>query len=80
MSTDAAYFRLGMRIFAELSGMIAIPCVLAALLGKWLDARYDTSPRYMLILLALAFALTIYVIASKAKSYSAAFNKLLNEK
>ena len=67
--SDAKYYRLAARIFADFSGTIAVPVVLAALLGKWLDNRYDTEPRYMIILLVLAFALTAYAVIKKAKRY-----------
>ena len=37
MNQDAAYHRLAYKIFAEFTGTIAVPAVLATLLGKWLD-------------------------------------------
>jgi len=79
MANDSAYTRLAMRIFADFSGSIAIPAVLAALLGTWLDDRYSTGPRYLIILLALAFLATAIIIAKKAKKYGRMYEKL-NEK
>jgi len=76
MTTDAQYYRLALRIFADLSGAIAIPAVLAALLGKWLDGRYHTEPRYLIILLILAFAITIVSLRRKTKYYGQEFDKL----
>lgn len=81
MSKEAAYYRLSMRIFADFSGTIAIPAVGAAFLGKWVDTRFGTEPRYMIILLALAFLLTGFIVVRKAKKYRKAYERLIkNEK
>ena len=79
MSQDAKYYRLAGRIFADFSGIIAVPAVLAALLGKWLDERYGTEPRYLILLLVVAFALTVYAVVKKAKVYKNAYERLMNE-
>ena len=76
MSPDAQYRRLAMKIFADFSGAIAIPAVFAALLGKWLDTRYATEPRYLLILLAFAFISTAVIIVKKAKKYRIQYERL----
>lgn len=76
MSNEAANYRLGMKIFANLSGTIAVPAVLAALLGKWLDERYTTSPRYVLLLLAIALLSTAVLIIKKAKVYQQEYESI----
>lgn len=70
MGKDAQYQRLAMKIFADFSGSIAIPAVLAAFLGKWLDARYGTSPKLIILCLLVAFILTGMIIVRKARKYS----------
>ncbi len=80
MNSDAAYYRLAMKIFADFSGTIAIPAVFAALLGKWLDQKYHTEPRYLALLLILAFLSTGLMIRKKAKEYSIAYDSLINKK
>mgnify|MGYP001616126566 CR=1 FL=1 len=77
MSTDARYYRLAMKIFADFSGSIAIPAVLAALTGKWLDEKYATEPRYLIILLFLALGLTAIILVRKAKKYRLEYERLL---
>ena len=77
MNKDTAYYRLGFKIFADLTGIIAVPAVLAALLGKWLDARYQTSPRYILILFVLAFLFTASLIVKKAKRYKIEYERAI---
>lgn len=79
MATDAAYYRLAMRIFADFGGTIAVPAVLAALLGKWLDGQYGTYPRYLIICLVIAFALTAAMIVKKSRFYGKAYKKLIDQ-
>jgi len=78
MNKDVAYYRLGYKIFADLTGTIAIPAVLAALSGKWLDTRYNSSPRYILIFLFLAFLFTAFLIVKKAKKYKEEYERAIN--
>lgn len=65
-----------MKIFADFSGSIAIPAVGAAFLGKWLDARYGTSPKLIILCLLAAFVFTGIIIVRKARKYSAAYNSI----
>lgn len=80
MNSDAPYYRLALRIFADFSGSIAVPAVLAALLGKWLDQKYHTQPRYLIILLVIAFIFTAVHLQKKAKQYQTDYDRLLNKK
>ncbi len=77
--SEAKYYRLAGRIFADFSGTIAVPAVFASLLGKWLDTRYGTEPRYLIILMILALVLTGYMVVRKANVYKEAYESLMNE-
>lgn len=79
MNQDAAYRRLAFKIFAEFTGTIAVPAVLAALFGKWLDEKYSTEPRYLIILLVLAFASTGAFVYKRAKQYRDEYEKINKE-
>ncbi len=78
-SSDRAYQRLAFKILAEFGGIIAIPAVLAALAGKWLDTKYQTAPRYLIILLVLAFVLTAYSIKKKSAYYGRLYESITQE-
>jgi len=80
MSSDAPYYRLAGRIFADFSGTIAVPAVLGALSGKWLDEIYGTEPLYLLILLTLALVFTGFAIVKKAKKYTVQYESLIKRK
>jgi F0F1-type ATP synthase assembly protein I len=77
MASDARYYRLAMKIFADFSGTIAIPAVLSALAGKWLDERYATEPRYLILRLTFALVLTGIIVVRKAKKYRAQYEQLM---
>lgn len=76
MASDSAYQRLAMRIFADFSGTIAVPAVLGALLGKWLDGRYGTHPRYLIACLTVALLGTAILVVRKAKYYGKKYQDL----
>ncbi|MBI2474035.1 AtpZ/AtpI family protein [Candidatus Uhrbacteria bacterium] len=76
---DAAYYRLAGRIFADFSGIIAVPAVLAALLGKWLDQKQGTEPRYLILCLIVAFFFTGVLIVKKAKFYKDQYESVINK-
>ncbi len=65
-----------MKIFADFSGSIAIPAVLAAFLGKWLDTRYGTSPKLIILCLLVAFVLTGIIIVRKARKYARLYTSI----
>ncbi len=78
MSNDSAYYRLAFKIMSDLTGAIAVPAVLAALGGKWLDARYGTGHRYLIVLLVVAFGLSAYMIVKKSARYRAQYESVAN--
>lgn len=78
--TDRSLYLFAFKILGEFGVTIAVPAVLAALAGKWLDERFDTSPRYLILLLVLALALTAYLVVKKAKEYGKEYQKLFEEK
>ncbi|MFH0956167.1 MAG: AtpZ/AtpI family protein [Candidatus Falkowbacteria bacterium] len=45
--------------FAKLSGWIAAPIVIALYLGKWLDKKYDSAPRLLMVCIVFAFFISM---------------------
>ncbi len=72
-------YAFAFKTFGDFGITIAVPAVLAALGGKWLDARFMTGKRYTAILLVLAFALTAYIIVKKVKEYGRAYSQLFEK-
>ena len=48
-----------LKIFSRLSAWIVFPVLLGALLGKWLDRKYNCSPRWFLIVIGLSFVVSM---------------------
>jgi hypothetical protein len=59
----------GMRLFGDITTWIAVPIVLALILGKFLDRRYGTEPIIFLSLAGLGFFVTCSGIVKIAKEY-----------
>ncbi len=76
MSKDSAYYSLAFKIFFDFTGITAIPAVLAALAGKWMDTRFHTSPWCLIGLLILAFVSTGYLFVKKANQYKVELDDL----
>lgn len=75
-STDGAYYRLAFKICADWTGAIAVPAILGALAGQWLDKRYGTEPKWLMVLLFIAFLSTGITITKKARRYKAEFETI----
>lgn len=56
-------------IFSEVSGWIAGPVVVALILGKYLDGRFDTKPWIFLGLTGFAFLVSTYGIVKVVSRY-----------
>lgn len=75
-STDRAYYLFALHIIGDFGATIAIPAVLAALLGNWLDERYQKYPLFIILCLLVAFLMTIRIVQKKAKRYGEEYNKI----
>lgn len=73
---DRDYQFLGLRIVGDFGATIAVPVVLLALLGKWLDARWGTRPWLLIAGFALAAAISALSILKKAKRYGREYDAL----
>jgi len=59
-----------LQMFFRLSVWIVFPIILGALLGKWLDQRYNSSPRWFLLLVGLSFAISMVgLVKNTLKEY-----------
>jgi F0F1-type ATP synthase assembly protein I len=59
-----------LKVFARLSVWIVFPVLIGALIGKWLDKRYDSSPKWFLIIIGLSFVLSMVgLVKNTLKEY-----------
>lgn len=52
------WWKPAMEMFARVIGWIAVPIISALYLGRWLDDKYQSEPKYLLICVGVAFLLT----------------------
>lgn len=74
--SDRAYYLFAFRIVGDFGATIAVPAILAALLGNWLDEKYSKYPLFTVILLIIAFLATARIIQKKAKKYGKEYEQL----
>jgi len=53
-----------LKTFARLSTWIVFPVLLGVFLGKWLDNKYNSEPRWFLISVGLAFVVSMVGLVS----------------
>ena len=69
------WWKPAVEIFSEVSTWIAIPIVLALVIGKMLDKHYNTKPIFLLILAGIGFLFSSYGIVKSVKKYSEKLKK-----
>jgi F0F1-type ATP synthase assembly protein I len=74
-----ASYMLGLRIMVDFGATIAIPAVLAAVLGVRLDTAWGTGPYILIASLLIAFGLTALVIRRKVIAYGKEYQKLVEK-
>lgn len=76
---ERRYALLALRVMGEFGAIIAVPVVVFALAGRWLDQRYGTQPLFIIVGFALAAALTSFAIVKKARAFEREY-RALNKK
>lgn len=51
----------------EIFAAIAVPTVLAAFAGRWLDRRFETSPLFIILGLFIALAISGVIVVRKGR-------------
>jgi F0F1-type ATP synthase assembly protein I len=63
------WYKPAMMIFANISGWIAGPIILALIVGKWLDKKYNSEPWFFIGLTGVAFFISIFGILKILMKY-----------
>ncbi|KKR49174.1 MAG: hypothetical protein UT86_C0001G0146 [Candidatus Magasanikbacteria bacterium GW2011_GWC2_40_17] len=75
-SSDRAYYLFALRIVGDFGIAIALPAVLGAILGRYLDEKYGRSALFTIFCLIVAFLITISIVYKKAKLYGGEYQKM----
>jgi len=54
-------------IFSHLSGWVLLPLIVGTILGRWLDRRYNSEPKWFLIVIGIAFVVSMIGLIIQAK-------------
>lgn len=73
------YYVFALRVAADITATIMVPAVIAAMAGRYLDARCETGRAFFIALLACAALLTVWGVVKKVRLYGKAFKKLVGE-
>jgi len=63
---QAAWWQPAIIMFLKLSVWIATPIIIALYLGKWLDKKYDSAPRLLMVCIGLAFFISMVGLTKEA--------------
>ena len=74
--SDRPYYLFALKIVGNFGVAIAVPVVLFALLGQYLDEKFGTDPWLLILGFVLAALISGRIIYKKAKKYGADYNKL----
>ena len=75
-SKDRQYIVLSLRIIADFGAIIAVPIVVLAFIGKYLDTKWGTKPWLLITGFILAFVLSAFMIKRKATQYGIEYQSL----
>jgi len=64
-STEKAWWTDALAMFTRLSIWIAVPVILASLLGSFLDDKYNTSPWLLMSCVGVSFIFTMIVLVKE---------------
>src|SRR3989339_813430 len=77
-SEDKDLWRLGLTAFAQMSGAIAFPVLIALFVGRFLDQKYQSGRFYFFLLVAIAFLVSCVSIGVLGVKYLNQINKTNN--
>ncbi len=77
MDDVGSSLRFALRAVTDLTGTILVPAFVAAILGKFLDARYGTGHIVFAVLLALTFVGTAIILVKKVRQYAKEYQQLI---
>jgi len=68
-NSNGPWWKEGVALWGEVSTWIFVPIVLTLIVGKYLDGRWGTEPKMLLILAGVGFLVTTYGIVKVIRNY-----------
>lgn len=76
---QGTYIVFALGAAADMTATILVPAIVAAVAGKFLDARLATGKSFYIALLMTAAILTLWRVVKKVRTYGEAFKELVDE-
>lgn len=73
---DRRYYIFALRIMGEIVYLIAVPVVVLALVGKWLDGKFGTKPWLLITGFVLAALISGFSVWRRAKELGKEYQAL----
>jgi len=77
-TSDRAYYLFAIRIIGDFSVSIAVPVVVAVLIGQYIDEKYGYKPLFTIIGFALSAIISAKIVYNKAKLYGDEYQKMVS--
>ncbi len=74
---DRKYIVFGLNVASNFAIIIALPVVLFVAIGRWIDSRQNTSPRYTILAFLFAAVVSGHGVYRRAKEYGKKYESLL---
>ena len=80
LNNKTPFWQPAILIFAQVTGWIAVPIVIALYAGRWLDNRYDSEPWLFIASMTVAFIISSIGIVKVTLNYIKKIEKEAKEK
>lgn len=67
-NSKKSWYYDALHIFTKLSGWVLVPLIIGYTLGRYLDNKYNSQPKWFLISIGIAFVLSMIAIVYQAQS------------
>jgi len=75
-TSDRDYYLFALRIIGDFGATIAVPIVVLALVGQYLDEKYARTPLFTVLGFTIAAVTSGRIIYRKAKRYGVEYQKM----
>lgn len=74
--SDREYYLFALKIAGDFGASIFVPVIIFALIGQYLDEKYQRQPLFTILGLILAFLISAKIIYKKAQKYGQEYQNL----
>jgi len=61
------WWQESLSVFSRLSGWVLLPLIIGTFLGRWLDRKYNSDPKWFFIVIGIAFIISMIGLVIQAR-------------